>query len=217
MHGQGSACGQSLAGTTTWCEILYNVSSTTQAPITILPPTGYSAQSGDFYLSQANGVQLYYFGVASASQSNVLFWNQATNQSTVVASIPALGNGIQTDGTLVVWASGSTPPATLAALNVATAAQQTLSNAVYSQCCGTLFYEVANGLAAWVESASNSGAIKAFDGSNTTTLSTKTSSYLFGTGGGYVLFEEDAKMYAWNAATQTRQLLFEAAPGQALI
>jgi hypothetical protein len=118
---------------------------------------------------------------------------------------------------LAAWITGSTPPYTIAALNIASATHQTLSNTVYSQCCASVFSQVANGLVAWVESTSNSGAIKVFDGNNITTVSTKTSAYLFGAGGGYVLFEEDSKMYAWNAGSQTRQLLFDATPGQALI
>jgi hypothetical protein len=79
-------------------------------------------------------------------------------------------------------------------------------------------FALRDGLLGWLEqtlsgSTVTSQAIKASDGTTTSTLSSQLGTVFFGSSGGYVFFEEGGKLYAWSSSGG-RMLLFEAAPGQ---
>ena len=104
-------------------------------------------------------------------------------------------------------------------IDITSGVQQTLSTTL-SQSPTSQYasgqFQLADGLLAWEESDATSAAIKVFDGTTVTTVSSRLSGRLYGTGGGYVLFGEDSKLYVWSTAGG-KQLLLDTTPGVARI
>jgi hypothetical protein len=173
--------------------------------------------AADFFTAPS-GLTLYYPAIPSSSTGllpiGISSWIQSSNQITSLASDPSLREvAPQTDGTRVAWRSGAlaatTPPYSLIAYDIASSSQTTLSTTMST-------FQLADGTLAWAESGSNTTYIKASDGTTTTTISSLTSSVLYGTGGGYVLFGEASKLYVWSAAGG-KQPILDAVPGVAAI
>jgi hypothetical protein len=76
-------------------------------------------------------------------------------------------------------------------------------------------FDLEDGVLAWVEHESNALALKADDGVQTETLSLTTTTRLYSTANGNVVFGENGKLYVWSAA-QGRRLLLDVLPMQVL-
>jgi hypothetical protein len=166
----------------------------------------------DFYAS-ATDLTLYFMGDAAANSISMNSWDRNTGQVTPIASDPNLWQiNPQTDGVRVPWETTprqaqQMPPYTLVAANVGSTLPSTLSTNMTQ-------FQLADSLLVWTElnSADSTLAIKVSDGSTITTVSSRTSTHFFGTGGGYVLFAEDSMPYVWGQTTG-KQLLLESIPG----
>jgi hypothetical protein len=190
----------------------YNISNAQK--VTVPAPTGAVALGNgpaDFYVTQS-GLQLYYYAIFPTNPGiNVFHWDQSTGQTSALTSESNSGYP-QTDGHRVAWQIGSlatNPPFGLVALDIPSGTQQTLSSTMSR-------FQLADGVLAWAEQTPSSADIMASNGTTTSTVSSRVSSVLFGTGGGYVAFEEDSKLHVWSAAGG-RQLIFDAAPGGVLV
>ena len=193
--------------------ILYNVASAEQ--FDLHAPTGVTF-GGDGDFTTLNG-ELALFYSAGSTAVNVYRWDQASNSSVALTS-DGLSLYPQTDGVRVAWQTeqgqGLTGPQTLSAQDLASGTVSVLSTnmAVFSLADGLLGWEeltIVNGPSP-VETAE---AIRASDGMTTTTVSNVVSSAFFGSSGGYVVFEEGGKLYAWSISGG-RRLLFDSNPGQ---
>jgi hypothetical protein len=165
---------------------------------------------------------VYFTAQTAAFTGNVYQWNAASGTSTLMFS--GGGNAdVQTDGVRVAWETApagngcnGAVPCALTALDIATSATQQLSQDV-------LFpgFYLGGGVLAWYESSSSLvGGIKASPapGAPIQQPSAAASAKLYGAGGGYVLYLDlNGKLYAWNTATSSAQLLLDAAPGVAFI
>jgi hypothetical protein len=179
----------------------------------------------DFNVAQS-GLALYYGVDLSANPGfnpvGISRWDQATDQSTPIA----VGNfwqiNQQTDGTRLAWQlapPGNSAPFSLVVLDIASGTQQTVSTTMSQSPTAQTSagqFQLADGLLAWSESTATSAAIKVFDGTTVTTVSSRLSARMYGTGGGYVLFAEDSKLYVWSA-TGGKQLVLDVSPGVARI
>ena len=77
-------------------------------------------------------------------------------------------------------------------------------------------FQLHDGVLTWLETTSTSKALKALVNGATSTVSSMTSSVLYTTGGGFVVFGESGKTYRWNANTKSSTLLIDAAPNQVM-
>jgi len=201
---------------------LYNVD--TAAKLTVPTPAGATAitASGDFYTTSSGNVVFFYPAITSASPTTDMFrWDQTTGQSTHVTN----GGGtfqldVQTDGKRAAWSSAppaavpfNSIPVDLVSLDIASNTAITVSN--IADIPLQIPY-MRDGLLVWKDSAASGGGIKVSDGASTTTLTARLSSVLFGTGGGYVLYEDQGALYVWSAAGGSK-LIFDAVPGMAMI
>lgn len=193
-----------------WNEyVLYNVSTGQQYDIygpsnATLVGNNYS----DFVT--LNGQLTLFYWAESGSATNVLRWDQTTNTSVQLTN-DGLSLYPQTDGIRVAWQTAQRPlppsaPYTLTTLDLASNTTQVLST-IMSQ------FQLSSGLLGWVEQTAATRAIKASDGTTTSTVSPLLGTVFFGSSGGYIVFEESGKMYAWSVSGG-RLLLFDAAPGQ---
>lgn len=181
-----------------------------------LPEVSAVAGSDDFFASPT-GLTLYYMTDLSSNPGfnpiGVDSWVQNSNQITPLATGSLWQTDPQTDGTRVAWRSGAVGggpgPSSLIATDIASSSQSTLSTTMSK-------FKLADGILAWAENGSNTTMIKASDGTTVTTISALTSSVLYGTGGGYVLFGEDSKLYVWSSAAG-KQVILDAVPDTAAI
>ena len=163
---------------------------TGQVLVPPLPEVSAIAGNVDFF-SSPSGLVLYYMTDLSANGGTnpigINSWTQSSGQITPLATAAEWQLDPMTDGTRVAWESNttgdSTPPYSLISYDIASQAQTTLSTTMSK-------FQLADGILAWSESGSNTTLIKASDGTTVTTVSSLTSSVLYGTGGGYVLFGE---------------------------
>ena len=179
--------------------------------------------SCDFTTTNGQLTLFYWAELEDSSQhytTNVYRWDQATN-----ASQPITADGVslypQTDGMRIAWQTDhSAPPPqapfTLSVESIASAGASVLSTSMSN-------FQLSGGVLAWVDqtvttsalgvSTVTAQAIRASDGSTTSTLSGLLTSALFGTSGGYVAYEESGKLYDWSPSGG-KTLLFDATPGQ---
>lgn len=195
-------------------DILYNL--TTQAQFDIVPPSGTFAanDASDFFSSNGALTVIYWTESASTTGTptqNVLRWDQTTNTSSQLTSdgqsyLP------QTDGIRAAWESGTSKSSitaeglTLNAMDLASGNTQVLSTTMSA-------FQLADGVLGWLEQTSATQAIKASDGTTTSTVSALLGTTFYGASGGYVVFEESGSLYAWSPGGG-RQLIFDAQPGQ---
>lgn len=195
----------------------YNV--TTAQKLSIPKPAAAQKLSsdGDIFLSGGNLV-LFYAAVtgqtASAVPASDIFrWDQATAVSTQLTTATLTQGAVQTDGTRAAWASSATgfgtPPANLVTLDIASNTQTALSTILNS----TLY--LVDGLLSWQEKSASAGGVTVSDGTNQTVVSNRLSSVLYGSGMGYVLFEDAGVLKYWSAAGGAKTL-FDGTPGHAL-
>jgi hypothetical protein len=190
---------------TTGPDVLYNVTSGMQFTIGSNGDR-FGNTDTDFFLSNGELTVIYW------GNGNILRWDQATNTSVLLAS-DGLSYYPQTDGTRVAWQTQEPSPGhlsvdapfTLTSLNLASNTTQVLSTTMFS-------FQLANGLLGWLEQSSSSQAIKASDGTTISTVSGLIGSSFFGSSGGYIVFQENNKLYAWSVSGG-RKLLFDAQAG----
>jgi hypothetical protein len=204
---------------------LYNPSSNQKYLIPL--PTGTSSISGgDFYVSGSGPVAYFSAGIGSSSEPSAVSiyqWTAVSGVSTLIFANGEYNVSVQTDGVRVAWQT--IPPlldcidgqaCTLTSFDIASATTQSVSSDI--QYPG---FFLADGVLAWYESSSSMvGGIKDSTGTNATVQvpSAAASAQLLGTGGGYVLYLDlNKKLYAWNTATASAQLLFDASPVTAKI
>jgi hypothetical protein len=186
--------------------VFYNVSTGQQ--VDVAAPAGATSvgnDNSDFF--QSNGqLTLFYWaefaGTTGANAYNVMRWDQSTG-----ASVALTNDGVslypQTDGVRVAWQS---PPLQLP---YSLTTRDLASNTTTVLSTDMTVFQLANGLLGWRDGT----GIRASVGTTTSTISTLQGTSFVGSSGGYVVFEENTKLYAWSPAGG-RQLLFEAAPGQ---
>ena len=194
--------------------ILYNVTSGQQFDVHAAGGETFGCYLCDF--ATVNGELALFYWTYSPTL-NVFRWDQASNSSVALTSD---GRSLypQTDGARVAWQSeqgqGITGSQTLSAQDLASGTTSVLSTNMAG-------FSLADGLLGWEEltivndpsPVETAEAIRASDGMTTTTISNVVGSAFFGSSGGYVLFEESGKLYAWSSAGG-RRLLFDSTPGQ---
>jgi hypothetical protein len=195
-------------------DVLYNISTGQQFHIS--SPHGLGSIYSDFFTANSN-LTLFYWDLNQATgASNVLRWDQATN-----TTVPITSDGLslypQTDGTMVAWKTlQESPPSTTSTFTLTTRDLASTTTTVLST--NTATFTLSSGLLGWLDQTLSgftvaSQAIKAWDGTTTSTVSTQLGTVFFGSSGGYIFFEEGGKLYAWSSSSG-RQLLFDVAPGQ---
>jgi Bacterial Ig domain len=201
--------------TSTWSQYtLYNV--TTGQNITVPEPPGATLVGNDncdFATINGNLALFFWAEFPNASLqniTNVYSWSQATGTTTQLSS-DGLSLGPQTDGTTVAWqtdhaALPPNPPFTLSTENIASGSTATLSTNMTN-------FQLNAGVLGWLEQTGTTQAIKASNGTTTSTLTNLLSGVLFGSSGGYVAYEQGGQLYDWSPAGGS-VLLFNAAPSQ---
>ncbi|MCX7241265.1 MAG: Ig-like domain-containing protein [Burkholderiales bacterium] len=198
---------------------------------TINQPSGANYMGNTSYdFAVVNGaVNFFYWaqtgGEGMTSTFDVYKWSSATNTSTKLSGGGARNIYPQTDGQTVAWlqtpiggattcngvavpcSAGSTILSMPAAGGTASTVSSTASES----------FQLHDGVLTWLETTSTSKALKALVNGATSTVSSVTSSVLYGTGGGFVVFGELGKTYSWNAKTKSSTLLIDAAPNQVLL
>jgi len=196
--------------------ILYNVATGQQFDVHAPSGVTFGCYRCDF--ATLNG-QLALFYWTYSPQLNVYRWDQASNTSVALTSD---GKSLypQTDGLRVAWQTeqgqGVDGPQTLTTQDLVSGTVSVLST---NMADGT--FSLSGGLLGWEEvtitntpePVETAEAIRASDGTTTTTITNVVGSAFFGSSGGYVIFEEHGKLYAWSVAGG-RQLLFDSNPGQ---
>ena len=206
-----------------WCNngarsyTLYAVSSGTYTQVGAPADVVYAGNT-DFDFTVTGGVvHVIYWGqtssVSASFASDVYLWDSGTGSSTR-RSTPGLTNaGSQIDGARVAW---SQSPAGWSG-NSTSLVTQPLAGGTTTDLSDTMnIFLLRDGVLAWMESGGATRAVKASTAAGTTTLSVLTSSWLYGSGGGFVAYGEAARTYDWNAATSHATLLLDAAPGTPL-
>jgi hypothetical protein len=169
--------------------------------------------------AKAGNLTLFFWAESQNMSINVYSWSQATGATTQLSSD---GRSLfpQTDGTTVAWqtddtAPPSNPPFTLSTENIASGSTGTLST-------NMMQFQPSSGVLGWLEQTIPFGgdlanvtaqAIKASNGTTTSTLTNLLSSVFFGSSGGYVAYEQGGQLYDWSPAGGSA-ILFNAAPGQ---
>jgi hypothetical protein len=182
-------------------------------------PVEGSLLRGHAFVTTAGSEALFFTRETGQQQSSTvidLFRYLLTDQSVVQVSA---GGGRhlrpKTDGSRIAWEKASlsqfihAPPFELL---VAPVSNPTASSVMSTQ---MMSFELNDGVLAWVERASNALALRVNDSEGTTTLSHTTSTALYSTGNGHVIFGEQGKLYAWSRA-QGRRLLLEILPAQVI-
>lgn len=92
-----------------------------------------------------------------------------------------------------------------------------IDNATASTVLSTqmMSFDLKDGMLAWIERASNALALRVDDNNGTTTVSSTTSTTLYSTANGHVIFSENGKLYAWSRG-QGKRLLLETLPAQVI-
>jgi hypothetical protein len=194
--------------------ILYNVTSAQQFDVHAPSGTTFGCYRCDFATVNGN-LALFYWTYSPTL--NVFRWDQASNSSVALTS-DNQSLYPQTDGVRVAWQTEqgqqTTGPQTLSAQDLVSGTVTVLSTNMAA-------FSLADGLLAWGEvtvvndpsPVETAEAIRASDGMTTTTVSNVLGSAFFGSSGGYVVFEESAKLYAWSSGGG-RRLLLDSTPGQ---
>ena len=208
---------------------LYDVSKGTYTKIAQPVGVNYIGNISFDFVVQNSTISFYYWGQTGGdgmtSTFDVYKWSSATNTSTKLSGGGARNIYPQTDGQTVAWlqtpiggattcngvavpcSAGSTILSMPAAGGTASTVSSTASES----------FQLHDGVLTWLETTSTSKALKALVNGATSTVSGVTSSVLYGTGGGFVVFGESGKTYSWNASTKSSTLLIDAAPNQVLL
>lgn len=135
-------------------------------------------------------------------------WDQSSGASTVLTSNHR-SNSPMTDGARATWAVGVSQPYSVDAFDLTTQATSVLSTTAFRG------PRLSAGLLGWQEQTATSLTIRATDGTTTYLVSNVLGANFVDSSGGYILFTESGKLYAWSAAGG-RQLLLEVQPVQVL-
>ena len=193
---------------------------------TIRQPVGANYLGNTAYdFAVINGVVNFFFwgqtgGDGTSSSYDVYRWQSDTQASTRLSAGGLRSIYPQTDGLRVAWlqSAATTPVGSAGSLVTQSVAGGAMST-VSSNASET--FVLRGGVLAWVESTPTTRALKASTSTgasnNTSTLSILSSSVLYGAGGGFVVYGEAGKAYAWNAALGSSKLLIDGAPSQVLI
>jgi len=154
------------------------------------------------------------FPAGSTISYDVFHWRSDTQISTRLSSGRANNVNPRTDGLRVAWGQfplGPRPPVdALVARPVTMGPTTTLSVTMES-------FLLRDGVLAWIESTASSRALKVSTVSGTNSLSTLSTSTLYDTASGFVVYGEAGKIYNWNAARANTTLLLEAVPRKLLV
>ncbi len=207
----------------------YNVA--TGAYSTITQPVGanYLGNTAyDFFVDGGNNVVFFYWAQTGGDGTNSVFdvykWSSATNTSTKLSSGGMRNIYPQTDGQTVAWLQSPVGGNAVCTAGAVTCniGSTILSQAVTGGTVSTVSvnanenFQLRDGVLTWMESTSTNKALKALVRGTSSTISTLTSSVLYGTSGGFVVFGEQGKVYRWSANTHSSTLLIDAAPSQVL-
>jgi hypothetical protein len=197
---------------------VYTRSTDSFAKINMPAGTNYVGNT-DYDVSVEGGALRFFFwgqtgGDGTSSTFDVYRWDASSNTSTKLSSGGARNIYPQTDGVAVIWQQtpigGSTDStSTLVSQPIAGGTSSTLAINVTSLKTG-------DGVAAWVESTGSNRTLKARFAGNLRTLSTLSTTTLYGTTSGQVVFGEQGKTYSWNANTNSSTLRLDTTPGQTI-
>lgn len=194
---------------------LYDTSSGTYTKVAQPSGANYIGNWQFDFVVQNGVIKLAYWaqtgGSGTSSNFDVFLWSSTTNTSTRLSSGSGRNIYPQIDGQSIAWlqsAVGSTSSSTIVSMPMAGGSVSTISSTANEN------FKLKDGVLAWIESSSTSRALKTLSNGTTSIVSSLTSSIFYGTSGGYVIYGEAGKVYAWNAATRSSTLLIDAAPSQ---
>jgi hypothetical protein len=184
---------------------------------TIAPGPGavYFLNTGLDFSVQSGVVNLFYTAATGSNGNKTTFdvykWDSTTQASTRMTAEGEFNADPLTDGARVAWRRQLlTPPAnsgaTLFTENMFGGQRTTVSTSMEK-------FLLSDGLLAWAEiTAPAVRSIKASVGGSTTQISSSTTSLLYATSGGFVVYGEGGKVYSWNNVTQKSTLRLDVAP-----
>jgi hypothetical protein len=218
------------AGTNPGTYTRYNVATGAYSTITQPVGSNYLGNTAYDFSTDANGNVVFYYwaqtsGTGTTSAFDVYRWSSVTNTSTKVSSGGARSIYPQTDGQTVAWLQtplggnatcvgmpvGCTTGSTILSQPLSGGAVTTISTNANDN------FQLRDGVLTWLETTSTTRALKAVSQGTTSTISTITSSVLYATGGGNVVYGELGKTYRWNAGTKASTLVIDTAPNQVLM
>lgn len=202
-------------------DVLYNAVTRQQFDIAAPVGTTIGNYLSDFAVVNGQLTAFYYassVGTTGSSVVNVFRWDQSTGASMALTS-DGVSRYPQTDGVRVAWQTNQSHPAPFQPYTLSVRDLASNSTTVLSM--NMDMFQLDSGLLGWVDQTYTapvygtvaSQTISASDGNTIATISTVLTSKFYGSSGGYVVFEENSKLYAWSTAGG-RQILFDAVPGQ---
>lgn len=194
---------------------MYNVANGTYTKVAQPSGANYIGNV-DFDFVVQNGVVKFAYwaqtgGTGTTSSFDVFQWSSANSVSTRLSSGSGRNIYPQTDGQTVAWlqsAVGATSSSTIVSTPLSGGTVSTVSTAANQS------FQLRDGVLAWIESTSTSKALKAMVNGSTSTVSSLSSTVLYGAGGGFVVYGELGKVYVWKSSSKTSQLVLDTAPNQ---
>ena len=228
-HG-GNVIWIDAAGTNPGTYTRYIVATGAYSTITQPAGSNYLGNTAyDFYVDGSGNVTFFYWAQTTGSGTTSVFdvyrWSSATNTSTNISGGGARSIYPQTDGQTVAWLQtpigGNTTcsPLTVSCTNGSTVMSQPLigGTSVTVSTNANDNFQLHDGVLAWSEPSASVSALKALAGGTTSSISSTTSSVLYGTGGGFVVYGELGKTYSWNRSTKASKSLIDSAPNQVML
>jgi len=218
------------AGTNPGTYTRYIVATGVYSTITQPAGSNYLGNTAyDFFVDGSGNVTFFYWAQTTGSGTTAAFdvyrWSSATNTSTKISGGGARSIYPQTDGQTVAWlqtpVGGNTTCSTVTVPCTAgsTILSQPLTGGTTTTASANANdnFQLHDGILAWSESTNSTRALKALVGGTMSSISSTTSSVLYGTGGGFVVFGELGKTYSWNASNKSSKSLIDAAPNQVML
>jgi hypothetical protein len=199
---------------------VYNVA--TAAYTQIDRPAG-AAYSGNWQydLVVKDGVVSFFYwaqtdGSGSTSMFDIFRWTSDTGVSTRLSTPGMRSVYPKTDGERVAWRQSSVPMSP--DNEIYTLIEQTLPDGSPVIVSAALTdFALRDGILAWSESGGTGGGIKASTRTSVTTVSALTSSRLYGTDDGRVVYAEAGKIYDWNVASGLKTRRIDAIPQEVML
>ncbi|HSV79184.1 MAG TPA: PKD domain-containing protein [Ramlibacter sp.] len=200
--------------------ILYEAATGTYRHIPKPPEAGYVGNHL-YEVAVAGGVVRFVFwaqtgGSGTSSTFDVYQWDSVSGASTRLTSGTQQDIYPQTDGLRAAWqrqpVGGSVDGRfTLMAQPLAGGGATALSSSVIS-------FKLRDGVLAWLERTPNfEYTLRASTASGVTTIASGLGLGLWSAGGGFVIYSDGAKTYAWNAATGQASLKIDAVPAEQFV
>lgn len=199
---------------------LYQISTGTYTRIGA--PTGVNyVGNNEFDFTVTGTVIDFWFwgqtaGDGTASVFDIFRWKSDSGVSQRITNGGNRNIYPQVDGTRAVWQQS--PPGGNSSGLVSLLAQPLTGTGVATlSTTAAGSFQLRDGVLAWTETNGTAKAVKAATTLVTTSLSALTSSQLYATGSGQVVFGELGKIYSWNSNGAATTLRIESAPGSMFV